>query len=50
MKRYTEQVFTRLTKGQQRAMKRFAKKWEQNPSEYIRTAILNQIARDTEAK
>jgi hypothetical protein len=46
MKRYTEQVFTRLTKTIKRDMARAAKKSSQTPSAFIRDAVMEKIQRD----
>jgi len=43
LKRYTEQVFTRLSKADNRLVKRDAKREMQSPSEWIRGAIWDKL-------
>jgi len=43
---FTEQVFTRLTKTQNRQMRKAAKSMKESPSEWIRAAILTKIERE----
>lgn len=46
MRIFTEQVFTRLSKDQQKEMSRYVRKYKIDPSKYIRMAIVEKLARD----